>query len=455
MSRPLHLTSGPITAQLLGLCLPLLCANVLQQLYNIANSLIVTRYIGGQAFAALGVAESVMNLYIYGITGACMGSSVLIAQFYGEGDMAKLRRQLYVSAVLIGGCTLTAVVLGQLFLPQLLALIQTPQELMSDVGHYLRVILAGMLFTFVYNYLASTLRAVGDTRAALYFLLLSLGYNLAAAWLLVAVLDLGITGTALATASAQLLSALLCALYIKKRRSFLSVTAQDARLDLVLIRRTSSYAAVAALQQSSLYLGKLLIQSAVNGISLLDSAPISAFAAATRVENFTQAFGISGCEAIAIFVAQNVGAGNRKRALQGFARGGGMVLGTGTIFALLLFFASAPLSTLFLQPDSQSAVLCASYLRTIALFYLLSFSGHTFVGWFRGTGRMNVTFWGTTLQITVRVIGSYLLVDTLGLDAVALATGGGWILIVAFQWTVFFLEQKKRRASAIDPDHGT
>ena len=126
MSRPLHLTSGPITPQLVGLCLPLLCANVLQQLYNIANSLIVTRYIGDQAFAALGVAESVMNLYIYVITGACMGSSVLIAQFYGEGDMAKLRRQLYVSAVLIGGCTLTAVVLGQLFLPQLLGLIQTP-----------------------------------------------------------------------------------------------------------------------------------------------------------------------------------------------------------------------------------------------------------------------------------------------------------------------------------------
>ena len=421
VSRPLHLTSGPITSQLLGLCLPLLCANVLQQLYNIANSLIVTRYIGGQAFAALGVAESVMELYIYVITGACMGS-----------------------AVLIGGCTLTAVVLGQLFLPQLLALIQTPQELMADAAHYLRVILAGMVFTFAYNYLASTLRAVGDTRAALYFLLLSLGYNLIAAWLLVAVLDLGITGTALATASAQFLSALLCALYIKKRRPFLAITRQDARLDATLIRRTSSYAAVAALQQSSLYLGKLLIQSAVNGISLVDSAPISAFAAATRVENFTQAFGISGCEAIAIFVAQNVGAGDRKRALQGFARGAGMVLSTGAFFALLLFFAGVPLSSLFLQPGSRDAALCASYLRNIALFYLLSFTGHTCVGWFRGTGRMNITFWGTTLQIVVRVTASYLLVDSLGLDAVAFATGGGWVLIVVFQLTVFFLERRKQ-----------
>ena len=175
MSKELHLTSGPILPQLLQLCLPLLCANVLQQLYNIINSLVVTRYIGDSAFAALGVAESVMNLFIYVITGACMGASVLIAQFYGEQNLPRLRQQLYVSAVLIGGCTLAAVILVQLFLPQLLALIQTPDELMADVVLYLRVILIGMLFTFTYNYLAATLRAVGDTKSALYFLLLYWG----------------------------------------------------------------------------------------------------------------------------------------------------------------------------------------------------------------------------------------------------------------------------------------
>ena len=94
MSKELHLTSGPILPQLLQLCLPLLCANVLQQLYNIINSLVVTRYIGDSAFAALGVAESVMNLFIYVITGACMGASVLIAQFYGERNLPRLRQQL-------------------------------------------------------------------------------------------------------------------------------------------------------------------------------------------------------------------------------------------------------------------------------------------------------------------------------------------------------------------------
>lgn len=441
-SRDLHLTSGSITPQLLQLCLPLLCANVLQQLYNIINSLVVTHYIGDNAFAALGVAESVMNLFIYVITGACMGASVLIAQFYGEENLPKLRQQLYVSAVLIGGCTLGAVILGQLFLPQLLGLIRTPAELMADVSAYLRVILVGMVFTFTYNYLAATLRAVGDTKAALYFLLISLGYNLGAAWLLVAVLGMGIIGTALATASAQLLSSLLCLLYIRRRRPFLSVGRGDMRMDKVLIHRTSSYAAVAALQQSSLYLGKLMIQSAVNGISLMDAAPISAFTAVTRIENFIQAFGISGCESIAIFVAQNKGAGKEKRALQGLAQGGAMVIGTGLAFSLLMRLAAGPLSAVFLKPGTQAMALSVSYLQLISWFYFLSFVGHTFVGWYRGTGRMNITFWGTTAQIIVRVIGSYLLVAAMGLDAVALSTGLGWVVIVAFQLVVFFLERR-------------
>ena len=442
MSRELHLTSGSIMPQLVRLCLPLLCANVLQQLYNIINSLVVTYYIGGNAFAALGVAESVMNLFIYVITGACMGASVLIAQFYGEQNFPRLRQQLYVSAVLIGGCTLGAVLLGQLFLPQLLAVIQTPQSLMADVSVYLRIILVGMLFTFTYNYLAATLRAVGDTKAALYFLLASLVYNLAAAWFFVAVLDLGITGTALATATAQLLSSLLCLLYIRKRRAFLTVSPADMRMDRILIRLTSSYAAVAALQQSSLYLGKLMIQSAVNGISLVDTAPISAFTAATRIENFIQAFGISGCEAIAIFIAQNRGAGERKRTYQGFARGFSLLLGMGLLFSLMMHVEAGLLSSLFLDGGGASMELCISYLRVISWFYFLAFVGHAFVGWFRGNGRMNITFWGTTLQIVSRVVGTYLLVDALGLDAVALATGLGWVLIVLFHSSIFYLGWK-------------
>ena len=439
MSRQVHLTSGSITGQLIRLSLPLLAANVLQQLYNIINSLVVTYYIGGDAFAALGVAESVMNLFIFVITGACMGSSVLVARFFGEENFPRLRQQLFVSGILIGGAVLVAVSLTLIFLHPLLLLIQTPPELIDYVTQYLQIILGGMVFTFAYNYLAATLRAIGNTQAALVFLLISLGYNLAAAWLLVAQLDLGIRGTALATSSAQLLSALLCFVYIRKKQAFLMIQPSDMRMDSLLVRLTVSYGAVAALQQSSLYLGKLMVQSAVNGIS---TAAISAFTATTRIENFSQAFGTSGCEAIAIFVAQNQGAHKYRRALDGFLRGLAIVASVGILFSLLLAFASHALVAPFLSGEEESIALGASYLRGISPFYFLSFMGFSFVGHYRGLGRMNVTFVGTTLQIAVRVIGTYALVDAMGLNAVALATGLGWVVIVLFHTTVFYLERK-------------
>ena len=435
MSQELHLTSGPITLQLLRLALPLLGANVLQQLYNIANSLVVTWCLGERALATLGVAESVMNLYIYVITGACVGAGVLVAQFYGEGNLSRLRRQLYISAVLIGGSVLAAVALGQLFLPQILGLISTPTDLTGDVSRYLRIILVGMLFTFTYNYLAAALRAIGDTRAALLFLFLSLGYNLVCAWVLVAVLDLGIMGTALATATAQMLSSALCLLYIRKKRPFLLFGREDMRMDATLVRRTVSYAAVAALQQSSLYLGKLMIQGAVNSISAVSTAAISAFTAAGRIENFTQAFGMSGCEAIAIFVAQNRGAGEERRAVRGFRMWAAVTIGTGLLFSAAMGLFAVPMARLFLD-GGEGLAPCASYLRLISWFYVLSFVGLSFVGWFRGSGRMNVTFLGTTLQIVIRVVATYLLVDAMELDAVALATGLGWVAIVLFQLSV-------------------
>ena len=439
MSRQVHLTSGPITSQLIRLCLPLLAANVLQQLYNIINSLVVTYFIGGDAFAALGVAESVMNLFIFVITGACMGASVLVARFFGEQNYPRLRQQLFVSGVLIGGAVVVAVVLTLIFLRPLLQLIQTPPELMGYASDYLRIILAGMVFNFLYNYLASTLRAIGNTQAALFFLLISLGYNLAAAWIMVAQLNLGIQGTALATSSAQLLSALLCFLYIRKKQSFLLFHREDMRLDPSLMRLTISYGAVAALQQSSLYLGKLMVQSAVNGIS---TAAISAFTATTRVENFTMAFGSSGCEALAIFVAQNQGARKYRRALDGFLRGGAIVVGIGLLFSLLLTVEGRLFVTPFLVGQEESIALGTSYLRWIGPVYFMAFMGHAFVGHYRGIGRMNVTFLATTSQIAVRVIGTYALVHLLALNAVALATGLGWVVVILFHGTVFVLELK-------------
>ncbi len=428
MSKQTKLTSGAITPLLLKLAGPLLVASLLQQFYNILNSMVVSRILGQNAFAALGVADSVVNLYTYVLTGACLGASVLVARLYGEGDMARLRREIFVGAVLVGGFTLVAVLVGILFLPQLLVAMHTPDELISLTADYLYLMLGGMIFCFCYNYLASILRAVGNTKIALYFLLLSLGYNLAAAWVLVAWVGLGIQGAALATVSAQFLSAFLCFLYIRHSQPALCISRVDCVLDRELMRLTASFSCISALHQSSLYIGKLLIQSAVNDMG---TAAISAYTAATRVENLIIAMGNSGSESIAIFVAQNCGANQLARAREGFRQGRRLLIaGAGGAAILLLCILPAQMVGLFLGDGegAESLALAVSYLRWMGIFLFLSLSAYAFVGYFRGMGRMDVPFITTTMQISIRVIGTYLLVGRMGLDAVAFSSGAGWIL---------------------------
>lgn len=441
MYKNICLTTGSIANALLRLFMPLLYANVLQQFYNVVNSLVVSHYLGNDAFAALGVAESLLNLFTFIIIGACTGISVLTAQFYGEGDLPRLQQHLYTCVVLIGGGIVLMIAAGQFFLPQLLEFINTPKELCGEAAAYLRVSLLGMLCTFAYHYLACALRAVGRPKTALYFLLASLGYNLIVSWLLIGVFNWGITGAALAAASAQLAAALLCMLYIRRKVPVLRIHLRAAQINRSLLGLAGGYAVAAALQQSSLYLGKLLIQSFIND---LGTAAVTAFTAASRVENALLAFAASGCEAIAIFVPQNRGANLNKRAKQGFLYGLMFQVLTGALFSLLLQWESRAMIQPFLSAQEIKSLLAGtSYLNTVGYFYILAFISYSFVGWYRGSGKISITFWGTTLQLFVRVTGTYLLVDRLALDAVAWSTGLGWTAVVLFQIALFMRDGRQ------------
>lgn len=447
MAKQTNLTSGAIVPLLLRLAGPLLVASLLQQCYNILNSMVVQHYLGTNAFSALGVADSIINLYTYVLTGACLGASVLVARFYGEENFSRLRREIYVGAVLVGGLTVVAVLAGILFLPQLLAAMHTPDELIPLTLDYLYLMLAGMFFCFTYNYLASILRAVGNTKAALYFLLLSLGYNLLAAWVLVGQFQLGIQGAAIATVTAQMLSSVLCFFYIYRYQSALRLSREDCVLDRELMGLTASFGCISALHQSSLYIGKLLIQSAVNDMG---TVTIAAYTAALRVENLVLAMGNSGSEAIAIFVAQNYGAKQLSRARAGFRRGFAlMVACAGTASLVMLCIFPAQMTGLFLDPvaEGESMALAVSYLRLMGIFFFLSLAGYAFVGYFRGVGRMKIPFIATTTQITVRVVGTYLLVGRMGMDAVAWSSGLGWLIINCIHGSFYYCDGRARRRS--------
>lgn len=429
------LTNGSIKKHLITLAFPLLIGNILQQFYNMTDSLVISHFCGTTAFAAAGIAGTVMNLYLFVIGGCCTGISMILASFFGNEDMKSFRKECFIS--LISGFIFTIVLsIASIFaLPFILHLIQTPPDIYPYVISYLNIILGGLWAAFLYNLCASVLRAIGNTKYALIFLLISICINVLLDLTIVAGLGLGIAGAAWATVISQFLSAILCFCYIKKSLPFLLFQKEDLYLDTGLLRQTIRYAAACALHQSSLYIGKLFIQGAVN---TLGTASISAYTAAGRIEGLANAFGDSGAESISLFTAQNTGAGNNKRTRAGFYTGFVLLTLLGITMSVLMYITAGPGISL-LAATTHPGLLNAgtSYIEAISFFYVLCFIGNSFVGFYRGSGHVNIPFTGTMIHITLRTLLSFLLIPRLGLQAVAISTGIGWITVVAFQATIY------------------
>lgn len=425
------LLEGNIRRELIQLALPLLIGNVLQQLYNTVDSLIIGHFLGTQAFSAVGVAGTIMNLFIFVLTGFCTGISILLAQLYGSGDRAEFRREVFISTSL--GAAVTLVLSGAflVLMRPVLHMINSPVELIAYIETYLKIIIGGMLCSYLYNLGSGMLRAIGDTRAATFFLFVSVVVNAVADYLFVGVWQMGIGGAAWATVLSQLLAAVCCLIYIFRRDRDLICTCYDMSFERSLVRRTLSFGCTSALHQSSLYIGKIFVQGAVN---LLGTPGIAAYTATMRVEGFSNSLGTSMGSALSVFISQNHGAGKAQRERDGFKQGMGLALGMGVIFSALMFVLAKPSMGWFLNAaETQAIAYGASYMRMISIFYLLCFTGNTFVGFFRGVGRMHVLLIGTTLHITIRAVMSHLLVGSMGLQAVALATGVGWMCMTVYQ----------------------
>lgn len=456
MASTEHLTCGPIEPQLISLALPLLAGNILQQLYNTIDAVIVGRAVGGSAFAAVGVSGAVMDLFLFLISGGCAGAGVLLAQFYGAGNWKTFRRDFYLSALFGGLLSLALAGAGLCLLSPLLAALRTPAAVWPHAASYLRLIFLGFPAAFAFHLGSAVLRAAGNTRAALWFLMTSMGVNLALDLLFVAGLGWGTAGAAGATVIAQALAAGLCLAYLGKKFPALMFGREDMVFDGPLLRRTAWFSAVSALHMASLYIGKLLVQRTVNG---LGEASIAAFTAACRVEGFANSFGNSGCTAMSLFIGQNTGAGQGERVRRGFRTGQLQLAALGIFMSLAMILFGRPCLSLVLPAGGgESMGPALGYLRLVACFYLFNFLGSGLSGYFQGRGRVNVPVMGTTGHITLRVVLSAALAPALGLPAVALGCGLGWIGVVTF-WSILVrpdLRELKGRSAwegCPDPAH--
>ena len=438
------LTEGGISRQLISLTVPLFIGNILQQLYHSADAIIIGRFAGDIEFAAIGVAGTVMNLFIFLIGGACGGIAIVMASLYGAGDMSGFRRESFISTVFGLGFAVALSAISVLLLSPVLNLISTPDVLVPYIKEYLLIILGGMPAIFIYNLCAAALRSIGDTRRAALFLAIAVALNVLLDLLLVGAFGFGMAGAAWATVISQLVSAALCIIYIKYRQPFLIFKREDARCDKALLRRTVKFASISALNQSSLYIGKLLVQGVVNGISI---DTISGFTAASRIEAFSNSVGVSGGEALSVFVAQNMGAGRESRAREGFLRGLFMLAALGAVLSVAMYLPAVPLVGIFVGSGNPGPLADgAAYLRLISVFYVICMADCAFLGWNRGSGELDIFMAGTILQIVLRVSGSWLLAPALGIRAIALATGIGWSCLVVFKTVMYFIKRGMPKA---------
>lgn len=292
------------------LAAPLMACNVLQQLYATVDLMVVGRFAGQDSFAAVGVAATVSNLWLFAIVGACMGLSVVFAQLAGAGDKPAFCRAHFIGITAGLGVSTAITVVALLSIQPICTLTCIPDELRPAVTRYLTVTLLGLPASYLYNLYSAILRSVGKTGAILLVLATTVAANLALDLLFVAVLRQGVTGAALATTIAQVFSAALVRTCFRLRCGDLACVHADRTFDTVLARKMMQFAAITGFQQAGLYLGKLLVQGAVNTAGV---DAIAAYAGMTRIESFANSFGDSGAAATSVLVAHAAGARDQER----------------------------------------------------------------------------------------------------------------------------------------------
>lgn len=422
----IDLTRGGITRPMLLFAGPMIAGNLLQQCYNIADTFIVGRALGSTALAAVGFSFTLMTFLTSVLLGLCMGSGALWSMLYGAGEMDQLKRCMFASFLLIGGVAVVLNVGVQVFLEPIMGLLQTPEEAWADTYAYLRVVLFGICFTFLYNYFACLLRSVGNSAAPLVFLAVSTVLNIALDLWFVLGLRWGVAGAAGATVLAQGVSAAGIALYCWRRVDLLRLERRHLGTSGGELRRIISYSILTCVQQSVMNFGILMVQSLVNSFGV---HVMAAFAAAVKIDAFAylpvQDFG----NAFSTFVAQNTGAGQAERIRRGIRSAVWVSIGFCVVSSLLVCIFAAPLMGLFVDPAETEIVdVGVEYLRIEGMCYCGIGILFLLYGLFRGLGRPGVSVVLTVVSLGTRVALAYLLspIPAIGLKGIWWAVPIGW-----------------------------
>ena len=422
------LTTGPITGNILFFALPLMCGNLLQQMYNIADTWVVGRFLGADALAAVGSSYTLMVFLTSVILGLCMGSGAAVSMDYGSGRADEMRRSIFLSFVLIAAISLLLNVLVYVSIDPILALLRVPTDVIPLMKTYLLIIFAGIAATCLYNYCASVLRAIGNAVVPLLFLAVSAVLNVALDLCFVIVLRLGVGGAAFATVLAQFVSGIGILLYTLLRFPDLRPKKDDCRCSRKALGRILNLSLMTCLQQCIMNFGILMIQGLVNSFGTVIMA---AFAAAVKIDSFAympvQDFG----NAFSTFVAQNFGAGKSDRIRRGMCSACCTSAVFSLVISLLVVLFAKPLMSIFIDP-SETAIIAAgvTYLRIEGACYLGIGILFLLYGYYRAVNKPLMSVILTVASLGTRVALAYALapLPAVGVIGIWAAIPIGWAL---------------------------
>lgn len=422
------LTRGPITKTMLAFAGPLILGNLLQQFYNIADTFIVGRFLGSQALAAIGSSYTLMTFLTSILLGLCMGSGAVVSIQYGQKDPDKMKNSIFISFCMIALVTLVLMVAVFTLIDPIIHLLQVPVEIYDLMREYLWIIFMGIGFTFLYNYCASLLRAVGNSMIPLIFLLISAVVNIALDLFFVIDLQWGVGGAAAATVIAQGLSAIGILLYTLLRFPQLLPQREHRHFAPWAIRNIFQYSFLTCLQQSVMNFGILMVQGLVNSFG---TNVMAAFAAAVKIDSFAympvQDFG----NAFSIFVGQNFGARHTDRIKKGIKSAVTVSALFSIAVSAVVFIFAGPLLTIFIDPsETQIIAIGSEYLRIEGAFYCGIGCLFLLYGLYRAINRPGMSVVLTIISLGTRVLLAYVLsaIPSIGVTGIWWAIPIGWFL---------------------------
>ena len=433
------LTKGPVIKSMLLFAIPMIIGDLLQQCYNIADTLIVGQVLGKNALASVGSSFTLMTFLTSIILGLCMGSGALFSICFGQKDEEKLKENLSASFFFILLISVILNIIAYLSLDYLKVFLNVPDEVWLDMKDYLFIIFTGILAIFLYNYFASYLRAIGNSITPLIFLGLSSFVNIVLDLYLVISLDMGVIGAALATVIAQYLSGLGISFYTFRKYSQIHTIFSISYLKKERIKEIVSYSILTCLQQSVMNLGILMVQGLVNSFG---TVVMAAFAAAVKIDAFAympvQDFG----NAFSTFIAQNYGAKEDERIRNGLKAAVSISIGFCLVVSLLVFICAKPLMMIFVN-EIDVIKEGVRYLRIEGSFYLGIGCLFLLYGLYRAIGKPAMSLVLTIISLGTRVLLAYILSSIVGVVGIWWSVPIGWFLADLFGFGYYILNKKK------------